>query len=205
MLELKESIKQLQSEGKEILLFFDLVYIHYSKLNINKIFEIFSDFPFFFNFSSSKTLSLYGFRAGCLCLYSKIEEDLKLFPEKIAFSARASTGSINHYGYNIIEKFSNNSNIFELETSWEFVKTNLRLRADKLVAIFNAHDIEYYRYDEGFFFSFYSKKCDINLLFNKLKENGIFFIPQKETIRVAISSISIDKLDELEKRFDILL
>ncbi len=203
--EIKDSILNLQKKGKQILIFFDLVYIHYSNLYINDLFEIFSDLPFIFNFSSSKTLSLYGFRTGAICLYSKLKEDQELFKEKIAFSARASTGSINNFGYKLIEKFADKSLVERLKPSWEEVKKNLKLRSDRFIKILQRFNLGFFRYDEGFFISFFSKRHDIKTFYRLLKDNGIFFVPQTDSIRVAISSIPLSKFDELEKRFENLI
>lgn len=198
---IKNAINKLIEKGKKILLFFDLVYIHYSNININTIFDIFYDISFLFNFSTSKTLSLYGFRTGAICLYSKQKKDRDLFIDKMAFSARASTGSINHLGYKIIEKFSNNLYIESLKNSWDIVKKNLQNRANKFLQILNKNNLNYYRYNEGFFISFFDNK-NIENLNAKLKEEGIFFVPQKDSIRAAISSIPLLKIDDFGNRID---
>lgn len=197
---IKNSILKLISLGKKILIFFDLVYIHYSKLNINDLFEIFSDLSFFYNFSSSKTLSLYGFRTGAICLYSKDSTDKEIFIEKMAFSARASTGSINNIGYKIIEKFANQNLVSELKDCWYYIINTLSIRSKKLLNIFQMYGFDNYRYDEGFFISFFHNEFEIKKLYELLKENGIFFVPQPDSIRVAISSIPLNKIDEFESR-----
>ncbi|HPC38694.1 MAG TPA: pyridoxal phosphate-dependent aminotransferase [Exilispira sp.] len=202
---IKDAILKLEKIEKKTLIFFDLVYLNYSKFNINDIFDIFSDLPFFFNFSSSKTLSLYGFRTGAICLYSYDKEDKEIFNEKMAFSARASTGSINNLGYKIIEKFEDNLYLEQIKNNWNFVKERLDNRAKKFIKILEKYDFDYYRYDEGFFISFFHKNFDIQKLTNKLKENGIFFVPQKDSIRVAISSIPLKKIEELESRLKKIL
>ncbi len=197
---IKNSILKINSIGKKVLIFFDLVYIHYSKLEINDLFEIFSDLPFFFNFSSSKTLSLYGFRTGAICLYSKDNFDKEIFIEKMAFSARASTGSINNLGYRIIEKFENQNLVFQLKKYWDYVINTLGVRSKKFINILTNYGFNNYRYDEGFFISFFHKNFEIKKLHELLKQNGIFFIPQPDSIRVAISSIPLNKIDEFENR-----
>ncbi|MFN3411020.1 MAG: pyridoxal phosphate-dependent aminotransferase [Exilispira sp.] len=202
---IKNSIIKLKNAGREILIFFDIVYIHYSKLNINTIFKIFSDFPFFFNFSSSKTLSLYGFRAGAICFYSKDKSDKDIFTEKMAFSARASTGSINNLGYKIIEKFADKTQVEKIRVYWNFVIQTLKNRSKKFLRILEDNSFKYFRYDEGFFISFFHDNLKIDELNNLFKKNGIFFVPQIDSIRVAISSIPSFKIDYFEDKIKKIL
>ncbi|HPB47714.1 MAG TPA: hypothetical protein PLX16_03750, partial [Exilispira sp.] len=55
-------------------------------------------------------------------------------------------------------------------------------------------------HDEGFFVSFFHKDSNVEKLFTVFKENGLFFIPQKDSIRMAISSMNIEDIEMLEKK-----
>jgi aromatic-amino-acid transaminase len=198
-------ISKLKSCGHEILLVFDLVYLHFSFVDINRIFEIFNDFPFFFNFSLSKTLSLYGFRTGALCYYSREASDKELFQTKLSFTARALTGSINHSGYKIVETIGRDFDLDEkkkLTENWDNIKQVMKKRWEKIKDILNKHGFQYYRHDEGFFVSFFHDNFDVEKLYNTLKENGLFFILQKDSIRMAISSMNTEDIEIFEKKIN---
>lgn len=203
LLSIQNDISKFKSYGYEILLVFDLVYLHFSFFDINKIFEIFKDFSFFFNFSLSKTLSLYGFRTGALCYYSKDVRDKELFQTKLSFSARALTGSINHSGYKIVETIGKEFGLDEkreLIDHWNTIQQVMKKRWERVKNILDKYGFQYYRHDEGFFVSFFHKDSNVEKLFTVFKENGLFFIPQKDSIRMAISSMNIEDIEMLEKK-----
>lgn len=220
---LKQILKTLEKkQNLTFILFFDLAYIDYSDYDFTSILNIFyDDFNIFAGFSISKSFSLYGFRTGAIIFFAKDKIDKEYVISKLNYSSRASTGSINTFGYKLIESFSDNSLIKILRNEQNYIKHIISKRSKLFIDFLNKFQIPYYRYDSGFFITFKPKIYDNfqnkykeidnfeNLYFKfllsferKLEKLGIFFVPINEGIRVAICSLTLKKINLLIKIFE---
>ncbi|MCX8057858.1 MAG: aminotransferase class I/II-fold pyridoxal phosphate-dependent enzyme [Spirochaetes bacterium] len=174
-------------------------------INKNKDENYIIDNPFdtiLMGYSLSKSCGLYGLRTGACILYSQKEEDHKIFEEKYSFSSRASTGSINHLGYYIVEKFSDPQYIINLKEEQKNLKKKLYLRRENLLKVLNNLGYVYYRHDDGFFVTYKKSKdqnkFDIEKYYEDLEKKGVFFVPSIDGLRIAICSIPNHKIDMLK-------
>lgn len=199
-----------KKQNLKFLLYFDLAYIDYSDYDFNTILDIFFDeFNIFAGYSISKSFSLYGFRTGAIIFFSKSVSDRRFVILKLNYSSRASTGSINTSGYKLIEKFSDNNLIEILKNEQNYIKHTISKRAEHFKSILNKFNIPFFRYDSGFFITFNpyinNKNNNFSSLLefeNKIEKKGVFFVPIKEGIRVAICSLPIKKIRLIEKIFE---
>lgn len=202
-------IKENFNKDLKIILFLDLAYIDFTDFEVLDLISVFTEDkvinPFdtiLMGFSLSKTCGLYGLRAGSAILFSKKLEDHKIFEEKFSFSSRASTGSINHLGYYIIEKFSNILYVKKLKEEQKILREKLNKRKNILLKTLDQLNYPYYRHDDGFFITYKKSKDqnkdEIEKYYKELENRGVFFVPSQEGLRIAICSIPLEKIRKLD-------
>ncbi len=187
-------IDNKEKKNNRFIILFDIAYIHYSNRKISQYIELFkNEVELLFSVSLSKSLGIYGLRVGACIYYSSVKENHELFIEKMKYSSRASSGSINSIGYGLVESIDS-KNIVEIKKDQEYIKNLIKKRARHLINILDRYNLKYYRYDSGFYITIKN-----NIIFNKLIDNGIFFVPLKKGFRIAICSLSIKDIDKFEK------
>jgi aspartate/tyrosine/aromatic aminotransferase len=145
-------------------------------------------------FSGSKTLSLYGIRIGALIAISKDINQINDFNVSADYSARSVWSLSSTLGQNIIKLcFNKYKDLFIKEINE--ARDMLIKRGEKLTKNLDKYNIKYLPYSCGFFLTI--PLNNPNLIYNKLKEKGLYILPLKDSIRITISSITQSEIDRL--------
>lgn len=202
-----EFVNELSNQGPVVILN-DIAYVDfntkgsswkkhfgkYSKLNNNAMVVI--------AFSTSKTLTAYGARAGAAIAITNNKEELQKFINAGIYSARSIWSTVNN---SAMELFSRVTTTEELLSNYlaekQFYVDLLKERAEIFVSESKDVDLEIYPHVEGFFVTLKvsdnEEKEKLNL---KLQKNNIFTVEVDGGLRIAICSVPRRKLKGLAKR-----
>lgn len=151
-------------------------------------------------FSCSKTLTSYGLRVGAAVILAKLQEDVEEMKTIFEKFARATWSNIANAGMeNFVRVTTDYYDDFKKEK--DFYIDLLKQRSTILVEEAKACDLPIYPYKEGFFVTLKMPNNDIREKYHQalMKEN-IFTVQVNKGIRVAVCSISVEKVKGLAKR-----
>lgn len=190
-------IKTLNETNKKIILLLDISYIDYgnefgnnTRKNYLKLKDLNDNILVLFAFSASKTFGLYGLRLGALTLMTKFEEEKNLFIKATGYSARATWSSPSKYGISLVNKIIENESINKIFK--QELKNNsdlLQQRSKIFIEQANKSDLIISEYNAGFFIKVFYQNP--KLLSEKLMDKNVFVVPLKDSIRIALSAISL--------------
>jgi aromatic-amino-acid transaminase len=152
--------------------------------------------------SSSKTFTQYGLRVGSLVAMVADETERRRVQSALGYACRGTWSNCNHGGMEAVTRLLREP---PLATEVSRERSALGALLGERVALFNelAHKkgLRYPRYDGGFFVTIFTD--DAFAAAEKTKADGVFVVPQKGALRVALSSVAardIPRLiDSLEK------
>ncbi len=153
-------------------------------------------------FSTSKTLTAYGARAGAAVCITKNDNELQKFINAGIYSARSIWSTVNN---SAMELFADVTMIEENKTLYLKEKQKyvelIKDRANIFVTEANAVGLDIYPFREGFFVTVKiqddSEKEALNL---RLQEKNIFTVEVDGGLRIAICSVPKRKLIGLAQR-----
>lgn len=178
-----------------IVLIFDIAYLdldrHLNHLQLlNKIEE---KVTIILTYSFSKSLGLYGLRLGAaIVLTTKSEENNQIF-SNLYFLARTKWSSPNQEAIATFNKIMSSDTLTEkVINEITEIKNALQRRSKLFLSkLTNAHIITY-PYHQGFFITIpYDDSLD---LCERLKLRKVYVVPLNKGIRVAIASLSTEKI-----------
>lgn len=185
----------LNGVDRNIILFQDVAYIDYSKPERKQIFQrtdICKDHILVLvNYSISKGFAKYGLRSAALIALHNDDAVLQEFKNIISISNRSCYGSSPSTGQLLIASLWNDKALLakfvQSRAHWKEV---LRQRAQTFMAHIDPQLVM--PFDDGFFVSIKSAqpKADVEAL----KEKDVFLVPLAHGIRVALCSVSEEKL-----------
>lgn len=205
--EITAFLNKLSEKGPVILLN-DIAYMDfaYDSMEIRKNFELFNNnsdnFLVILAFSISKTLTAYGLRTGAQVAISTSEEVVMDFDRANEFTARSMWSNIPKGGMKLLGKiFSDDDHLYRLiEERAQYVEL-LRERAEIFLEEAREADLPIYPYRDGFFVTLKTPDPEVqDRVYNKLNEKLIFTIKVNDGIRVAICSLSREKIKGLAVR-----
>lgn len=200
--EMNTFINIINELSKQVLitLIFDIAYLdldrkasHFELLN-----NITENITIFLTYSFSKSLGLYGLRLGALIVLAKNPLQVKELFAKLYVLARTKWSSPNQEAIATFnEILSNDLLINNITSEIEVVKKTLLMRSTLLLKELLKTKVTVCPYQQGFFITIL---CDNSLdLWERLKTRKVYVIPLKKGIRIAIASLSPEKINRLAK------
>lgn len=202
--ELVSFCNEITSEYHTITILNDIAYIDYSRdfeksREYMKVFKNLSDnVSVVFSFSASKTFTFYGMRVGAGLVYNNSKEVRESIHDAFERHARATWSNCNSGAMEtVVEVLKNNREDFvkELSLATDTLSERTRIFVEEAKKV----GLDHYPVKEGFFITLKGVEGKNDLIFEKLKENNIYFTTQKKGLRVAICSLNIEECRELPK------
>jgi aromatic-amino-acid transaminase len=152
--------------------------------------------------SASQTFTHYGLRVGALVALVPDEKERKRIESALGYACRGTWSNCNRGGMVAVTRLLREPALAEAAAS---ERKRLVELLDGRVATFNElarpRRLRYPRYDGGFFVTMFVE--DAPLAAAKMKEDGVFVVPLKGALRVALCSVAVPNIprlvDSLEK------
>jgi aromatic-amino-acid transaminase len=146
--------------------------------------------------SASKTFTQYGLRVGSLVAIVPDESERRRVQSALGYACRGTWSNCNHGGMQAVARLLREP---ELASDVSRERGALVTLLGERVALFNelAHQkaLRYPRYDGGFFVTIFTD--DAFAKAEKMKADGVFVVPQKGALRVALSSVAAANIPRL--------
>ncbi|MFA6662637.1 MAG: pyridoxal phosphate-dependent aminotransferase [Bacilli bacterium] len=204
--EFKELIDFINQIDAQCIIIYDIAYLDYyiygmdearkkfqliSKINDNVVFDV--------CFSASKTFSVYGMRLGALMVLAHNQVDVDNSLETSMCLARTRWSSTNKAGEMLLVKIDEDTAlkaavIDDINVAATLVRNRIELFNKEAEAI----GLEIFPVRGGFFACL--KTNDGLKLYDKLIEAGIYVIPYKKAIRIALCSLSMMEIKGLARK-----
>lgn len=153
-------------------------------------------------FSTSKTLTAYGARAGAAVCITKNEDELQKFINAGIYSARSIWSTVNNSAMELFADVTMNEEnrtkyIEEKQYYVDLIKDRAKIFVDEAKSC----GLETYPFVEGFFVTVkVQDNAEKEALNNRLQDNNIFTVEVDGGLRIAICSVPKRKLIGLAKR-----
>lgn len=190
-------------ENNEIIITYDLAYFDYDPNGYEQARKTFEYFLKLKNhvqvlicFSASKSFSMYGVRLGGLLGLHHNENQVQFFKENAVEDALGKWSTAPSVGVGIFNKISEQKEKYLV--TLERLTNILKQRGQIFLEESKKEDLKLYNYQGGFFVLI--KSINAQEDFVRLKEEGIYLIPMKEGLRLALSGITTDEVYGLAKR-----
>jgi aromatic-amino-acid transaminase len=152
--------------------------------------------------SASKTFTHYGLRVGALVALVPDAQERKRIESALGYACRGTWSNCNRGGMTAVTRLLREP---ALARAVAEERSGLVRLLDGRVAAFNElarpRGLRYPRYDGGFFVTMFVE--DAPRAATKMKEHGVFVVPLKNAVRVALCSVAVPNIprlvDALEK------
>lgn len=142
-----------------------------------------------FAWSASKTFTHYGLRVGALVSCVPDAKERAATHAALSYSSRGTWSNCTRGGMRAITKLLTTP---ELKAACDGERSELRRLLDARVAAFNEHaqkaGLKYPRYEGGFFVTVFADDAMERAV--RMKEKGVFVVPSKGCLRVALCSVA---------------
>jgi len=142
-----------------------------------------------FAWSASKTFTHYGLRVGALVACLADEQEQRTTEAALSYSCRGTWSNCSSGGQLAITRLLVEPELAAAcRTERDELKAMLRARVDAFNGIARSKGLAYPRYDGGFFVTVFHESP-----FEKataMKEAGVFVVPQKGALRVALCGVA---------------
>lgn len=210
--EWKEVVKFLNecSKTHSVVLLNDIAYIDfaYGQKQAKEYYSIFDDISnnivVVIAFSLSKSMTSYGLRCGAAIILAQEKEtvnEVKIVFEK---DARATWSNINNGAMEMFVDVVNN-HYDEYDKERLFYVDLLKQRSDTFVKEAAEVGLKHYPYKEGFFVTLSMDNETRDKFHAALMDKHIYTVKVNKGIRVAVCSLSLDKVKGLAKKMKDIL
>ena len=196
------------SENGPFIIINDIAYIDFNmqgndwKKHFKKFNHLAENVMAIIAFSTSKTLTAYGARAGAQVVITKNEDRLNDFKNAAIYSARSIWSTVSNGAMSLFAKVESDENVYkEYIKEKQYYVNLLKERSDIFLKEAKENSLEIYPYKEGFFITI--KVEDNNYketVYNRLMENHIYTVMVDGGLRVALCSVPKRKLLGLAKK-----
>lgn len=142
-----------------------------------------------FAWSASKTFTHYGLRVGAIVSCVEDGKERAATEAALSYSCRGTWSNCSRGGMRAVTRLLAEP---ELAAACDRERAELKALLDARVAAFNAlapkHGLSYPRYEGGFFVTVFAD--DAHERAARMKEKGVFVVPQKGALRVALCSVA---------------
>ena len=146
--------------------------------------------------SASKTYAQYGARIGALVALADDPEERERIANAVSFSCRGTWSNCNHLGILAVTELLTNA---ELRRRGDEERAGLIRNLGARIEVFNREaesiGLSYPRYEGGFFVSVFTP--DAELTAATMREEGVFIVPMKGAVRVALCSTPTQAIPRL--------
>jgi aspartate aminotransferase/aromatic-amino-acid transaminase len=204
-------LNQLSDKGPVILLH-DIAYVDFStnpswKEHFAKYAALNKNVMVVIAFSLSKTFTAYGARLGAAVAVTNNQEELQKFIDAGIYSARSIWSTVNN---SMMELFTKINRSKELYDTYMLEKQKyidlLKERANIFIGEANEVGLPLYPFKEGFFATIeVSSNQEKERLSKILQDNNIFTVEVDNGLRVALCSVSKEKLKGLASKIKNLM
>lgn len=142
-----------------------------------------------FAWSASKTYTHYGLRVGALVACIADERERRATEAAFSYSSRGTWSNCTRGGQAaILRLLADRALAAACDRERAELKAMLRARVDRFNKLARQRGLAYPRYDGGFFVTVFHKNAMEKAA--SMKEAGVFVVPQKGALRVALSSVA---------------
>ena len=194
------ALKRVTDEnGRRVVLVLDVAYIDFAgeKDAVREVFRAFDNLPEHIlgvvAYSMSKGFTMYGQRVGAMIGVSSSKAVIEEFLAVNQYTSRGTWSNINRACQRTLANIYGDPALLaavtaERDANYQMIKA----RADLFTQEADACGLKYIPYMAGFFLSIPSTQPDA--VCERLHEDGIFIVPLKAGIRVALCSIPLRKI-----------
>lgn len=195
--EWRKVVERLVAHADEapITLLVDMAYFAYAPTNSNpraflkELRPLLGKVGLLFAWSASKTFTHYGLRVGGLVACVPDARERAATEAALSYSCRGTWSNCTRGGMKAITRLLADA---ELAAACNRERDELKALIDARVAAFNAlapnHRLVYPRYEGGFFVTVFTD--DAHERAARMKEKGVFVVPAKGALRVALCSVA---------------
>ena len=185
------SILRKAGESAPVTLLIDLAYARYGAPGweswIQRVEPLIETCTLLVAWSASKAFAQYGARVGALVAVSPDEEERRQIASALAFACRATWSNCNHLGMlAVTELLADPAQRAQVDSERDRLIQLLRERVDCFNREAQKHDLKIPRYEGGFFVAVFSD--DPVGQAARMREKGVFVVPLKGALRVALCS-----------------
>lgn len=142
-----------------------------------------------FAWSASKTFTHYGLRVGAIVACIPDAKERALTDAAFSYSSRGTWSNCNRGGLAAVTRLLTDDKLrAQCDAEREALKKLLRARVDAFNALAPSKGLKYPRYEGGFFVTVFCDDAHERAL--RMKEKGVFVVPQKGAVRVALCSVA---------------
>lgn len=144
-----------------------------------------------FSWSASKSWTHYGLRVGALIACEPDADERRATQAALAYACRGTWSNCNRGGLFAVTRLLRDAG---LRARCDAERETLKSLLSSRVATFNAHaqahakGLRYPRYEGGFFVTVFHEDADAKAA--RMRESGVFVVPQKGALRVALCSVA---------------
>jgi aromatic-amino-acid transaminase len=146
--------------------------------------------------SASKTFTHYGLRVGALVALVPDAQERKRIESALGYACRGTWSNCNRGGMAAVTRLLREPTLARAVAE---ERSHLVSLLDGRVAAFNElarpRRLRYPRYDGGFFVTMFVE--DAMKAAAKMKEHGVFVVPLKKAVRVALCSVAVPNIPRL--------
>jgi aromatic-amino-acid transaminase len=142
-----------------------------------------------FAWSASKTFTHYGLRVGAIVACLPDAGERAKTEAAFSYSSRGTWSNCNHGGQVAITRLLTDPALArQCDAEREGFKKVLRSRIDAFNELAPRRGLRYPRYEGGFFVTVFCDDAAERAL--RMKKDGVFVVPQKGAVRVALCSVA---------------
>jgi aromatic-amino-acid transaminase len=141
-----------------------------------------------FAWSGSKSFTHYGLRIGALIACEADEKERGAIQAALAYACRGTWSNCTRGGLWAVTKLLTDPALkAKCDAERETLKGLLTARVDAFNALARPKGLDYPRYEGGFFVTVFTPDAEGRAA--KMKERGVYVVPQKGAVRVALCSV----------------
>ena len=194
------AILRKAGEGAPVTLLVDLAYARYGAPGweswIERAMPLTETCTLLVAWSASKAFAQYGARVGALVAVARDEEERRQIASALAFACRATWSNCNHMGMlAVTELLADPAQRARVDSERDRLIQLLRERVERFNREAQAHNLKIPRYEGGFFVAVFSD--DPVGQAARMREKGVFVVPLKGALRVALCSTPVENVPRL--------
>jgi aromatic-amino-acid transaminase len=183
-----------------ITLLVDMAYFAYgsgdTRAFLRELRPLLGDVGLLFAWSASKTFTHYGLRVGALVACVPDRAERAATEAALSYSSRGTWSNCTRGGMRAITRLLTDP---ELSRECERERAELTTLLSARVAAFNAlapqKSLRYPRYEGGFFVTVFADDAAARAI--RMREQGVFVVPQQGALRVALCSVAERDVERL--------
>ena len=183
-----------------IAVLFDIAYAKFgapgSERWIEKLHQLSNRAQVLIAWSASKAFAQYGGRIGALIALQEDEEERERVFNALSYACRGTWSNCNHLGMlAITELLTDPVERAASEVERAAMIDLLNVRVDAFNDAASKADIDYPRYEGGFFVTAFTP--DARITFERMKELGVFVVPLEGAVRIALCATPVEAVPRL--------